>query len=73
MEAEAMALKYEDWEDIGMSTFRLRTPMGWLVRTDYEVIHDKSDYGVGMVGGWDWRPALAFVFDPLHRWQIKAE
>lgn len=59
-----------EWQSIQTDEclHRLKVPCGWLVRWTETVIHDKSDIGRGMVGGWDYRTALAFVPDPTHEW-----
>ena len=60
-----------NWEWIEEGFLRRgRVPWGWLVYACEDVIHDRSEYGQGMVGGWDFRPAMTFVFDPFHNWKI---
>lgn len=45
---------------------RTRVPGGWLVREYQEVTHHFPSRGI--VEGYDWRVALAFVPDPEHVW-----
>lgn len=63
-------IKESDWEwiDEEQSMRRLRVTGGWLVRVDAPVMHDQTTMGRGMEGGWDWRPAITFLFDPQHQW-----
>ena len=61
------------WEDIDNYTRRLPIFGGWLVKTFEDVIHDQSQYGRGMVGGWDWRVSMCFVPDPTHEWKLEDE
>ena len=59
-----------EWERIGQSEFRAKVFGGWLIKTYEEVMHHLPDRG-GLENGWDWRPALAFVPDPGHEWDIE--
>jgi hypothetical protein len=63
------------WEDVGNNTYigRARVPWGWLVYMTEPVIHDRSNWGQGMETGWDYRPAVTFVFDPFHWWNPKED
>lgn len=65
-------MKWE-WEQIDDWHRRAKVPGGWLVKAFEDVIHDKSDYGQGMTGGWDWRVAMCFVPDEYHTWEIEKE
>lgn len=58
-----------EWEDIDPFHKRAKIPGGWLVKAFEDVMHDRSDYGQGMVGGWEWRIAMCFVPDPNHEWK----
>ena len=67
-----MKRKWEDLTDDNFATTLRRTkvPWGWLVMAIEEVIHNRMDNGQGMIGGWDWRTSITFVFDPFHWWKV---
>jgi hypothetical protein len=61
-----------EWEQIDKHGFerRARVPFGWLFRIDEIVWHEPNkDFAGG--DGWDWRPAVTFIFDPFHCWKLK--
>ena len=64
-----------DWEQVTKdgSTWRLQVPFGWLVRYSDDIIHDRSEYGRGMEGGWSWRSCMVFVPDTNKIWEIEEE
>ena len=55
-------------EEIESNSYRVRVPWGWLF-IEYQDVY--IDRGNGMECGWEWRPAICFVFDPFHWWKIK--
>ena len=59
-----------EWEEIDQYHQRAKVFGGWLVKATEDVIHNTE--WQGMVGGWDWRIAMAFVPDPQHEWAIDA-
>ena len=63
-----------EWEEIEQQCdgimFRAPVPGGWLVRLDYNVVHQDPNGVAGLHPGWDWRPALTFVPDPDHQWEL---
>lgn len=55
-------LKKLEW--IALETpgeFIAKVPGGWILKVMEEVYHDRSAFGRGMEGGWDWRVALCFI------------
>jgi len=58
------------WEELDEETLRVKVIGGWLILAREAVAHDMSADGRGLVAGWDFRPALAFVPDPKHEWEI---
>jgi len=65
-------LKWEQITEDG-STWRLRVLFGWLVRYSDDVVHDRSECGQGLTGGWDWRSCMVFVPDECGIWVIEKE
>jgi hypothetical protein len=64
------------WEEVDNGDYaglvcRTRVPWGWIVKYTEDVIHNRLETGQGMVGGWDWRTSITFVFDPFHWWRLK--
>ena len=55
-----------EFEHIDPHHQRAKVPGGWLVKAFEGVTHATIDQG--MVDGWDWRLAMAFVPDPNHEW-----
>lgn len=59
------------WERIDDYTQRTRVFGGWLVHSIEPVMHsDPFNQGQGMVDGWDYRPAMAFVPDFFRLWRL---
>jgi hypothetical protein len=56
------------WEKINNYTTRAKVYGGWLVKIVEDVYQYNSDRG--WTSGNDWRPALAFVPDPKHVWDL---
>jgi hypothetical protein len=56
------------WEKIDNSYERAKVFGGWILKVCDEVMHDRSEFGQGMVGGWDWRSSICFIPDPDHLW-----
>lgn len=57
-----------EWEQIDNYHQRARILGGWLVKAYEDVMQDRSAYGQGLIGGWDFRIAMCFVPDPNHEW-----
>ena len=62
------ALKWEHFDDWYR---RAKIFGGWLVIYDSDVAHNMLQDGRGFETGWDWRPAMTFVPDPNHEWELK--
>lgn len=58
-----------NWESMDNYHERVKIFGGWLVKAREEVMHDRSEFGQGMIGGWDWRLTMCFVPDPNHEWK----
>ena len=58
-----------NWENIDDYHKRAKVTGGWLVKAFEDVYEDRSDYGQGMVAGWQWRIAICFVPDPNYEWK----
>ncbi len=56
------------WEMIDSYHKRAPIPGGWLVKAFEDVFEDRSNYGQGIVSGWQWRVTMCFVPDPNHEW-----
>ena len=57
------------WEKITeKSTYRLKVPLGWLVKSINERGHTWYSGASDAIG-----VAMVFVFDPLHLWKIGQE
>lgn len=57
------------WEQItDKSTYRLKVPFGWLVKSIHDRGHTWYNGASDAIG-----VAIVFVFDPLHLWKIEQE
>lgn len=57
-----------NWEVIDDYHQRLSVRGGWIFQVCSDVMHNRSDTGQGMIGGWDYRVAICFIPDPNHEW-----
>jgi len=63
-----MSMKIE-WEFIDGYHARMKVPGGWIFKVLEDVYEDRSEYGQGMVAGYQFRIAICFVPDPNHSWR----
>ena len=55
------------WEKVTEdTTYKLKVPFGWLVKTIHKRGHTWGNGASDAVG-----VAMCFVFDPFHKWKIK--
>lgn len=66
------SIKWEKIEsDLTGCMYRTKTPTGWLIYEQHDVLHTRGDDA--LQSGYEWRSAMTFVPDPEHLWLKEEE